>query len=75
MFPAAVLIAGPPNKVFPPTMMVMMPNATATSAAAMVQRGRRDIVSIIGCLILAAESAVNFALAQAPQDKCAYQSR
>ena len=46
MFPAAARCAGPPNKVFPPTMIVTMPNATATTAATAAQRGREDIVPV-----------------------------
>ena len=42
----------------------------ATRASSAAQSGRRDIGSIMTGLFLGAESAANFALAQATRDKC-----
>jgi hypothetical protein len=50
--------------------MVTMPNMIATRASTAAQRGRRDTGSIMTGLFLVAESAANFALAQAMRDKC-----
>src|ERR1035441_10313364 len=44
MLPAAALTSAPPNRVFPPTKMVMMPNAIATSASTAAQREYRVVV-------------------------------
>src|SRR5665647_347756 len=41
MLPAAVRSSAPPNSVFPPTMIVTMPNMIATRARIAAQRGRR----------------------------------
>src|ERR1019366_2261762 len=71
ILPAAARCSAPPNRVFPPTIMVTIPNATAISATAMAQRGRRGIGSTMSCPFLAAGSAVNFALARAMRDECA----
>src|SRR5450759_2847550 len=72
ILPAAARCSAPPNRVFPPTMTVTMPNTAAISAAAMVQRGRWGLGSTMTCLFLAAVSAVNFALARAMRDAVSY---
>ena|SRR6185437_1325509 len=62
ILPTAALSSPSLNRVFPPTMIVTMPNATATRASIVVQRGGRDIVLFMTCAVVHARNAINLAL-------------
>ena len=62
MLPAAALSSGPPNRVFPPTMMVTMPNAVATRASIAAQRGGWDIVLFMIYAVADARDVINLAV-------------
>ena len=62
ILPTAALSSAPPNRVFPPTIMVTMPNVIATRAGIAAQRGRRGVVLFRTCAFAGASSVVNPAL-------------
>src|SRR5664280_1068596 len=49
MLPAAALTSAPPNRVFPPTIMVTMPNMIAIRANTAAQRECRGVVLFMTC--------------------------
>ena len=59
ILPTAALPSAPPNRVFPPTIMVTMPNVIATRAGIAAQCGRRGVVLFRTYAFAGASSVVN----------------